>query len=434
MTLTGIQPNQPSRQPRRAWLVIALLPLAASLPQPAVHAQAVAAVDSNGPASTSPEAASGESVGELEQAAARMREHVKTMRATFIRYQMSGSVAAGKPIRAEWIKLLEKGRLLHREMLEAGLRDYQRAPLNTSDEADFLFNYAARATNRDRFDHTLAAVKALAENGFNEPTFNLCAGLTFAAHNEFELARPYLQGAMQDIDRSMAEIAKSQEMPPDQKKKLIEDVIQVLSLLAELADTPKQVSFWEHEQAMLEADAAGPPLPRVLIKTTKGELEVELFEDQAPNTVANFITLCEQGFYDGLPFHRVLTHFMAQTGCPNGDGSGGPGYSIPGELEHPNRRNFFRGTLGMALSANDPNSGGSQFFICFVPRSHLNGGYVAFGRVVRGMDVLSDIVHIDPDDKSPEKETDPPDEILGTEVLRKRDHAYQPQKIQPGQR
>ena len=115
----------------------------------------------------------------------------------------------------------------------------------------------------------------------------------------------------------------------------------------------------------------------MLIKTNKGDIEVELFENEAPNTVANFITLVEKGFYNGLSFHRVLPNFMAQGGDPKGDGTGGPGYTIADECSGPNHRLHFRGSLSMAKEAR-PDTGGSQFFITFVPTSHLDGIHTVF--------------------------------------------------------
>ncbi|NLE38694.1 MAG: peptidylprolyl isomerase [Pirellulaceae bacterium] len=167
-------------------------------------------------------------------------------------------------------------------------------------------------------------------------------------------------------------------------------------------------------------------MPRVRLKTTKGDIVLELFENEAPNTVANFISLVEKGFYDDLTFHRVLERFMAQGGCPEGTGMGGPGYQIPSEAQKPNHRKHFRGSISMALgSAGDKplhDSGGSQFFITFVPTSSLDGDYTVFGRVIEGMDVLHQLRRRNPDEA---KDTLPaPDRIIEANVLRKRDHEY----------
>ena len=105
---------------------------------------------------------------------------------------------------------------------------------------------------------------------------------------------------------------------------------------------------WAKEKKIREAEAKADDLPRVLMKTSAGDIEIELFENEAPNTVLNFITLVDKGFYNGLKFHRVLPGFMAQGGDPKGDGTGGPGYTIPCECYRPDHRLHFRGSLSMA--------------------------------------------------------------------------------------
>ncbi|MBI3469381.1 MAG: peptidylprolyl isomerase [Planctomycetes bacterium] len=175
------------------------------------------------------------------------------------------------------------------------------------------------------------------------------------------------------------------------------------------------------ELPIRKQEAQADDLPRVLLKTSKGDITIELFENEAPNTVANFISLVEKGFYNGLTFHRVLENFMAQGGDPKGDGSGGPGYTIPDEHTLPNHRKHFAGSLSMAKTGA-PNSGGSQFFLCFTNTDHLDGMHTVFGRVIQGMDVLPKLQRIDP-----EAEPKPtPDKILEAKVLRKREHEYQP--------
>ena len=159
------------------------------------------------------------------------------------------------------------------------------------------------------------------------------------------------------------------------------------------------------------------------MKTNRGDIVIELFEDQAPNTVANFISLIEDKFYDGLTFHRVLENFMAQGGCPKGDGTAGPGYSIPCECYTDNYRKHFRGTLSMAHAGRD--TGGSQFFLTFLPTPHLDGKHTAFGRVVEGMDVLPKLKRRDPD----KPDGSDPDKIIEAKVLRKRPHPYKPKKV-----
>ncbi len=142
--------------------------------------------------------------------------------------------------------------------------------------------------------------------------------------------------------------------------------------------------------------------PLVTIEMSNGGvIKVELYPDKAPNTVNNFISLVNNGFYDGLIFHRIIKGFMIQGGDPEGSGMGGPGYTIKGEFAlngfTKNDVKHERGVISMARAAN-PNSAGSQFFIMHKNSSHLDGQYAAFGKVVEGMDVVDEIasVKVDP--------------------------------------
>ncbi len=127
-----------------------------------------------------------------------------------------------------------------------------------------------------------------------------------------------------------------------------------------------------------------------LIETEKGTMKAELYTQETPGTVANFVELSEHGFYDGLTFHRVIPDFVIQGGCPRGDGTGGPGYTIKCETSAP-RQYHDRGVLSMAHAGKD--TGGSQFFICHnrTNTQHLDGRHTCFGQVVEGLDVIDDI-------------------------------------------
>ena len=173
---------------------------------------------------------------------------------------------------------------------------------------------------------------------------------------------------------------------------------------------------WDEEQRKRAAEAKADDLPRVKLVTTKGDIVVELFENEAPNAVASFIDLCEKKFYDGTLFHRVIPDFMAQGGDPlskdknpRNDGSGDPGYRFADEFP-PGYRRHFRGVLSLANSGKDTN--GSQFFITHRPTEHLDGKHVVFGRVTEGMAVVDAIKK--------------GDTLTTVEVLRKRPHAYRP--------
>jgi cyclophilin family peptidyl-prolyl cis-trans isomerase len=132
---------------------------------------------------------------------------------------------------------------------------------------------------------------------------------------------------------------------------------------------------------------------RAAIELKKGGLiEISLFAETAPNHVANFVSLARKGFYDGVTFHRVLEGFMAQGGDPTGTGAGGPGYTIKAEFSN---LPHVRGTLSMARTS-DPNSAGSQFFLCFKPTPFLDGQYTVFGQVVTGMELVDGLRRRDP--------------------------------------
>lgn len=137
------------------------------------------------------------------------------------------------------------------------------------------------------------------------------------------------------------------------------------------------------------------PNPVVTITMTTGaKITLELLPENAPNTVNNFVNLVEQGFYNGLTFHRIIPNFMIQGGCPLGSGSGDPGYSIKGEFSgngHANPLQHLRGVISMARAAS-PDSAGSQFFIMVAPAPHLDGQYAAFGQVTAGLETVDAIV------------------------------------------
>lgn len=168
---------------------------------------------------------------------------------------------------------------------------------------------------------------------------------------------------------------------------------------------------------------SNPTNPVVRITTGKGDMLVELFEDGAPNTTANFIQLAEKGFYKGLSFHRIIPNFMAQGGCPNSrqgaagmPGTGDPGYRFADEfgkgLVHSGR-----GILSMANSGKDTN--GSQFFICFKETSHLDGKHAVFGEVVAGLEVLDHLERLGSQSGQPSGTV-----RFNVEVVLKRDHPY----------
>ena len=129
-------------------------------------------------------------------------------------------------------------------------------------------------------------------------------------------------------------------------------------------------------------------IKKAIFETTLGNFEVELFTEKAPITTKNFIDLVDKGFYNGLIFHRIIKDFMIQGGCPNGDGRGGPGYTIKDEF-HPDLKHDVQGVLSMANAG--PDTGGSQFFITLVPTPWLDNHHSVFGKVIEGVEIVEKI-------------------------------------------
>jgi cyclophilin family peptidyl-prolyl cis-trans isomerase len=187
----------------------------------------------------------------------------------------------------------------------------------------------------------------------------------------------------------------------------------------------------EKELATLEAEAKADDLPRVLLETTRGPVTIELFENEAPNTVANFIQLVEDGYYDGADFYQVVDDFLALGGDPVGDGTGTSGRLIPDEHDRAGSRQLFRGYLLMAKVPDPadkgsfvPNSASSQFAIALVPMIREDRKQTVFGRVIEGMEVVCSFRRVDPAKKKEKVVQLPPDRIETAKVLRKRDHEY----------
>ncbi|MEX2673145.1 MAG: peptidylprolyl isomerase [Phycisphaeraceae bacterium] len=279
------------------------------------------------------------------------------------------------------------------QLADATIDAYAAAPNADEDVAATLAEVAGSAIARDRFDEAYRATRLMIEHEHASDERHALAGIAAFAVGEFDEAAAHFEAAEQAgaMTQRAARFAGS------------------------VADYQE---YGEQEQAIRAEEAEADDLPRVRLETTAGDMVIELFEDHAPNTVANFINLVEDGFYDGLSFHRVLPNFMAQGGCPEGTGTGGPGYAVPCELDGEYRRHF-RGTLSMAHAGTD--TGGSQFFLTFLPTPHLNGRHTAFGRVVEGMDVLAQLERVDPQRPQPGVE---PSTITKATVIRKRDHDY----------
>jgi len=289
---------------------------------------------------------------------------------------------------------------------EAGISEYKETPNKDKKLTRMLVGMVANDIRGDHYVDALSLAELLIENKCEiKPVYNL-AGIAAFSSQHFDKAKTFLEQAKED--GTLGAFGGH-------------GLGNVESYLDEAEEYEK---LWQKEQEIRKKEEEADDLPRVKLTTTKGDIVVELFENEAPQTVANFISLVEEEFYNGLSFHRVLPGFMAQGGCPKGDGSGDPGYEIYCECKKEPYRKHFRGALSMANAG--PDTGGSQFFLTFRPTPNLNGGHTVFGRVIAGMDVLEALQRRDPSAVNKPK----PDEIVTAEVFRKREHEYKPTKVE----
>lgn len=267
---------------------------------------------------------------------------------------------------------------------------------------DTLLQLGRFSISEDNYQRGFQLLKPLIDSGSQDPIVYQFAALAAFGSDHFELAQEWVN-----------------------KVRAGGVELRIEFLRRSMTAIEQRIADWKQEEAIRAAEAEKDDLPRVKFETTAGDIIIELYEDQAPNTVANFVSLVEKGYYDGLTFHRVLPQFMAQGGCPNGTGGGGPGYSVPCECHEPNKfRKHFSGTLSMAHAGRD--TGGSQFFLTFLATPHLDGQHTAFGRVLEGMDAVAGLNKIDPDRRGAGME---PSKILKATVVRKRDHDYKPKTL-----
>lgn len=334
-----------------------------------------------------------------EKLSARKKE-IAVKLAELTKQFQAAPVEEKRQIRDQYQKLIDEFLLdISPEMTKLAGQVYEADPENI-EAAEFLMQ---DAWNRNDYPQVVkVADKMIADGHLTNTTLNLGGSAHYAEHN--------FEKAVELLTQAKTRNALSRETG------------------SQYFDAAKEyIDLWKAEQAIREKEANAPEgelLPRVELQTNKGKILVELFENEAPNTVANFISLVENKTYDGIKFHRVLPNFMIQGGDPNSkdddpanDGQGGPGYTIKCECYKDDARMHFAGSLSMAHAGKD--SGGSQFFITHLPTRHLNPNndtpynHTVFGRVVEGLDVVRSI----------EKD----DVIEKATVIRKRDHEYKPE-------
>lgn len=306
-----------------------------------------------------------------------------------------------EPLRKTYDQLVATQFQLFARLQAAAELEYSRAPNQDADVVRTLVGVLKDLVRRDRYDAAWRIGELLLKHDCADKSVANYAGIAAYGRDDFENAEALLNGA-----------AELRTLSDDGQRCL--------------TDLEQAKRLWSAEAAIRDREAAEDNLPRVRLETTKGAILLELYENEAPETVGNFVNLVERGFYDGLAFHRVINNFMAQGGCPQGDGRGGPGYHIRCECYEERHRNHFAGTLSMAHAGR--NTGGSQFFLTFRRTPHLDGKHTVFGRVIEGRDVLASLQRREPP-RLPGVASVAPDKILKAEMLRKRDHAYEPVRV-----
>ena len=226
--------------------------------------------------------------------------------------------AEADQIRKQYADTIAKGEQLIPALQAAALAAYAAAPQEDRQLERFLLSMLRDAIASDRYEEAASIAKTMIDAGCEIDDVWDAGGVAAFATNDFATAEADLKKA--DEEGAISEKGREfRALLPDYK------------------------GFWEAEKQLRDKESQADDLPRVRLSTTKGDVVVELFENQAPETVGNFVSLVEKGFYNGLTFHRVLTGFMAQGGCPLGDGKGGPAITLPVNATAPTIANIFAG-------------------------------------------------------------------------------------------
>ncbi len=289
-----------------------------------------------------------------------------------------------------WLEYLNRN-----EMNERADEVFQWLLANTEDTTFLRINRARDLKRRSEYADALAMLEVAPIDPAEDPEAQMLLAELLHAENRF------------------AEAIAALDAIPDEALAGSGLRTQVNRLERDFAEIAE---LWKQEEELRSEEAAADNLPRVELVTARGRIVLELFEDSAPNTVANFISLVESGFYNETKFHAVLPESMTQGGDPytrpGGEGlpgTGGPGYRIADEWERENARRHFAGSIAMTHSG--PDTAGSRFYIAHKPLPQFNRGYTVFGRILEGLDIV--------------REMKQGDELITAHVLRKRDHEYE---------
>ncbi len=338
------------------------------------------------------------------------RDSLTKLQLTYLRHQVAWSAEGDRDRLEQYSRELNETQTRLSAWREAIAEVYSADTENASRLTEMIIEMIQRDTARDMYEGLgpMASVFLARKEDIPAPLLESIGYIGYANN-----------------DHDLAEAAWSRLRQTDKVEEGIELALESMA---------EQREKWKQEFSRRAADEKRDDNPRVAILTNKGKIVVELFEEEAPQAVANFIFLVERGFYNRKMFFRVVEHFAAQTGCERGDGTGNAGYTIPGEMASPNHRNIFRGSLvllnGVDQNSNVPNpdSGSSQFLFTLLPQPLFDGQMTVFGRIIEGLPVLGALNRLDLSKEEERKDKSKrADVILEAKVLRKRSHDYVPQ-------
>ncbi len=425
VTATGLSAQEPSAQTP--------LPQAPTTQEPAQESATgtSAAPAAAGESRVLPEATPADKIPKVDrtkfdEAVKRWQKITAEYVELVLKWHLAEPSAADREQRLKWSELQGESRKAFDECVIEATKIVQVHLRSHVDVTIFLLQAVSFRAKQEWYEHTGPAIDALLSGGVetellmselqvDRGQLHRTAGISFYMTHEYDSATRYLEQA------EKAGTLKDNEMG-----------------LGYTVTTAK--ASYEIEKQLLDAEAQKDDLPRVKLITSRGPVIVELFEDQAPNTTANFITLAEKGYYDNNSFYKVIAGLMAITGDPHGDGTGNAGYFIPDENTGDTARKPLRGSLVMAkLPDGSQKAGGaiantasSQFIILQAPLAAFEKNYTIFGRVIEGMDTIAALSPVDTDAKD-KKNQAAPDVILKAEVIRKRNHPYEVKKAEdPG--
>lgn len=361
---------------------------------------------SNSVAQTPSTADVSEAKKKYNEATGKLRKAIAETNRSFALYYHSRAAEADK-WRTEWQTAGEAGLVAAQDIKDAAIDIIMNSDDPPEDVLEVAFRVYREMYVQARYDKAYEISSRLVELD-NRSEYQLEKTRSALFTNRFDEVRTF-------ADSHGDKIGELSEMEAD--------------LLGRL-DSMRQ--NFDRETKIREQEADADDLPRVELETTKGKIVIELFENEAPETVGNFISLVETGFYDGILFHQVERNFLAQAGGFTPQGPRRVDYRIYDEFKKEGARKHFRGCVSMASKPPSPNTGSSQFFVLTIPFPDLDDHHTVFGRVISDMDVVDSLeatIQRDDDGKPIPIEGCQPDQIMSAKVMRKRDHEYKPTRV-----